>query len=73
MTETLHLKVTGMTCGGCENAVKKALMKLTGVEKVGASHASEAVTVDYEPELVTPSAIRASIDALGYQAHVPSN
>ena len=67
MSETLQLKVSGMTCGGCEHAVKKTLMKLAGVERVAASHAAEAVTVDYAPESVSPSAIRAAINALGYQ------
>ena len=33
------LSVTGMSCGGCENAVKRTLMKLDGVRAVTASHA----------------------------------
>ena len=42
MMETITLKVTGMTCGGCENAVKRALARLEGVGDVTASHADDA-------------------------------
>jgi len=39
MSEVLQLAVNGMTCGGCENAVKRTLMQTNGVEEVTASHA----------------------------------
>ncbi len=32
----IKLKVTGMTCGHCENAVRKALAAVPGVTGVGA-------------------------------------
>ncbi len=66
MSETLNLRVTGMTCGGCENAVTRTLMKLGGVTAVKASHAGQSVRVDFAPESVTPEAIRSAIEALGY-------
>jgi copper chaperone CopZ len=67
MTTTLDLHVTGMTCGGCENAVKRSLLKLSGVEAASASHAEQKVRVTYHPESVTPSAIQSAIEALGYE------
>ena len=66
MSETLTLRVTGMTCGGCENAVTRTVMKLAGVQSVRASHTTESVRVEYTPEFVTPEAIRSAIQALGY-------
>ena len=66
MTLTLH--VTGMTCGGCENAVKRAVGKLPGVASVEASHVEQRVTVDYDAAQTTPEAIAAKINGLGYQA-----
>jgi len=45
--DKLQLRVTGMTCGGCENAVKRTLQKLDGVTEVTASHAQEAVGVTF--------------------------
>ena len=64
MTLTLH--VTGMTCGGCENAVKRAVGRLPGVAEVSASHQAQQVTVDYDAARVTPETIAAKINGLGY-------
>jgi copper chaperone len=66
MMETLTLKVTGMTCGGCENAVKRALGRLEGVSAVTASHAEQTVGVSFDPAMVTPVEITAKISAIGY-------
>jgi copper chaperone CopZ len=66
MSNLLDLRVSGMTCGGCENAVTRTLMKLAGVESVVASHVAQSVRVAYKPESVTPAAIRSAIETLGY-------
>lgn len=66
MATELHLKVTGMTCGGCENAVKRSLKMLEGVQEVTASHATESVGVTFEDGKVTPAAITQRIESLGY-------
>ena len=63
---TITLTVTGMTCGGCENAVKRAVGRLPGVASVDASHLEQRVTVDYDASQVTPEAITAKITGLGY-------
>jgi copper chaperone len=63
MTE---LKVTGMTCGHCEAAVRKALEQVPGVTAVS--------TVDREKELAVvegDASVEALIEAVkaeGYQA-----
>jgi copper chaperone CopZ len=67
MPSTLTLPVHGMTCGGCENAVKRAVGLLPGVATVAASHREAEVVVTYDPALVTAAAIEAKIDALGYR------
>ena len=64
--DTLTLRVTGMTCGGCENAVKRALGRLEGVSEVTASHVEEKVAVYFDPATVTPDEITARISATGY-------
>ncbi len=65
MTETLH--VTGMTCGGCENAVKRAVGKLPGVTAVEASHKDERVTVTFDEGQADLEAVKAKITGLGYR------
>jgi copper chaperone CopZ len=56
-----------MTCGGCENAVKRAVGKLPGVASVEASHSAQNVTVDYDEAQTSLDAIKAKISTLGYQ------
>jgi copper chaperone len=66
MMETLTLNVTGMTCGGCENAVKRGLARLEGVGEVTASHAEAKVAVTFDPARVSADEIKARIGAIGY-------
>lgn len=55
-----------MTCGGCENAVRKALEQMDGVEEVSASHAANLVGVIYDADKVTRAMVKDAIEALGY-------
>jgi copper chaperone len=66
MSEKVQLTVTGMTCGGCENSVKRALQQLPGVHDVAASHLANEVNVTFDEVSVTPQTIRERIEALGY-------
>jgi copper chaperone CopZ len=66
MTQTLQLTVTGMTCNGCESAVKRALQQIDGIEDVSASHAASLVGVTFDPEKVTRAMVKEKIEALGY-------
>lgn len=65
---TSLFRVEGMTCGGCEMAVKNVVKKLDGVEKVDASHRESQATVTYDSAKVTPAQIVAAIEKLGYTA-----
>jgi copper chaperone CopZ len=65
MTE-LILPVTGMTCGGCENAVQRALGQLPGVTHVAASHRDSTVRVAFNPAQVTRADLERKIGQLGY-------
>jgi copper chaperone CopZ len=66
MATQRQFKVTGMTCGGCENAVTRSLKMLEGVKAVTASHSTESVDVTFEDDKVTPAAITERIESLGY-------
>jgi copper chaperone len=67
MSEILQLTVNGMTCGGCENAVRRTLLKTAGVEAVEASHAENTVNVTFDHSRVTPAVLKETIEALGYE------
>lgn len=64
---TQSLRVTGMTCGGCENAVKRAVGQLAGVSSVSASHEQQRVDVEFDPTKVDLAAIEQKITKLGYR------
>ncbi len=66
MANELTLRVTGMTCGGCENAVKRAISLIDGVTATTASHRDERVTITYDPSKVDRDAIARAIEHAGY-------
>ncbi len=67
MIERATLRVAGMSCTGCENAIKRAVKQVTGVQEVAASHAAGTVEVTYDPDKATPAQFEQKIEALGYQ------
>jgi len=67
MTEQLKLHVTGMTCGGCENAIRLTLMQLAGVQRVKASREEKSVEVTYDSQQVSPDTIAHAVVDLGYE------
>ena len=64
--EHLSLTVTGMTCGGCENAVRRAVGALTGVGNVTASHQKNRVDIEYDPAQTDREAIARAIQTVGF-------
>lgn len=68
--EKAVFSVSGMTCTGCEDAIKAEVTKLDGVEQVSASHTEGRAEVSYDPGRVTPEKIREAIEKLQYQAHL---
>ena len=67
VTEHLTLTVTGMTCGGCENAVKRVLGTVDGVANVTASHGANRVTLDLDTSKATREAVAKAIERAGYR------
>ena len=66
MSSEVILGVAGMTCGGCENAVQRAVGQLAGVTQVTATHRDNTVRVTYDPAVVTRAEIERKIGTLGY-------
>ena len=66
------LKVAGMTCAGCEAAVKIAAKSVNGVREVKASYDKATADVTYDPSKTTPEAIAKVITSkTGFKAEVP--
>jgi copper chaperone len=64
--DTLNLHVTGMSCMGCVNSVKKLVGAFPGVTRVDIDLASGQVVIDYDPASVLPQQLRQAIEDGGY-------
>ncbi len=70
-TKVCTLKVSGMTCAGCEAAVRMAARSIDGVKDVTASYAKHNDEVTYDPAKTTPEAIARMItDRSGFKAEL---
>ena len=65
---TSKFKVEGMHCPLCTTAVKKAIKKLEGVEKVSARLNTKEVTVVYDEEKVKIEDILKAVKTTSYEA-----
>lgn len=69
MTDTRVFQVTGepaIGCAGCERRISNALRRLPGVVTVQASAQSQRVVVVFDPAVVHPQQIQATLERLGY-------
>ncbi|GAA4702852.1 copper chaperone CopZ [Brevibacillus fulvus] len=62
--QSITLKVEGMSCNHCVNAVEGAVKKLGATGKVDLN--AGLVTVEYDESKVTVDAIKAAIEDQGY-------
>jgi copper chaperone CopZ len=70
-TKVCTMKVTGMTCSGCEAAVKIAAKQIDGVKDAKASHAKGTAEVTYDSAKTSPDAIAKAIaQKTGYKTEV---
>jgi len=61
--------VKGMTCGGCEKAIKSALVSQDGVtEVVDVSHETGTAVVKYDHKKIKPEKLAEVVGNLGYEA-----
>lgn len=67
INEKAILKVNGMTCVMCANAIESALSKMEGVIEVNVNVSSEKVYVTYNPKIVSITEMKKSIEESGYQ------
>lgn len=60
-------KVTGMTCGACEEKVTKALAAIEGVCEPKACAESKVAKISYDPKKVKDEQVIAAINKLGFK------
>ncbi len=67
-SSSVTIPIGGMTCAACAQRIEKTLSKLEGVLSATVNFATEKATVTYDNGKVRLSAIRQSIEKLGYKA-----
>lgn len=69
-TDTVTLRIEGMTCAGCTIATRTVLQRLEGVVKADVSYENKTAIVIYDPAKVTTSQMIAAVATLKYTATV---
>jgi copper chaperone len=66
--EEVELKVDGMTCGMCENAVKTALLNCKGVKDAEVSHKEGKAVVKVEEGKAETDELIKAVEKAGFSA-----
>ncbi len=67
--QTEHLKIAGMSCGGCTSKVTHALQAVFGVSDVNVSLSAGDATVEYDELLTSPEQLKAAVKGAGYSVN----
>jgi copper chaperone len=66
--EKTTIKVSGMTCMGCVNSVKRVLTAVNGVRSVDVSLDEARATVEYDSAVANPAQLKSAIEGAGFTA-----
>lgn len=61
-TETVKLKITGLTCAGCASHLHKVLGKISGVTDNSVEYPGDIALIQYDPEKTNPELIIGAIE-----------
>ncbi len=68
-TENINLKLKGMSCAGCANAIESAIIALPGVVECNVNFGTEQATVKYNPHNTSITDIQEAVKSAGYSAY----
>lgn len=69
--ESLQLKIGGMSCSFCSNAIERGLGREKGVEEIHVSLAHEEALVRFRPDVTNETRIKDILRSLGYIVRDP--
>ena len=69
--EKIVLQIGGMSCVNCAQSIEKALNNKEGIYKATVNFATEKVTIEYNPEQLSLTGIKKTIQDVGYQIIEP--
>jgi len=67
VNEKAVIKIGGMTCVNCVNAIEKAVGKLDGVGEVRINLSAEKAHITYNPKVTSVAEMRKAIEGAGYK------
>ena len=70
-TESLQLKIGGMSCSFCTATIERAYQRTEGVQEVHVSLAHEEALIRYDPRKRTATELRDLLRSLGYTVRDP--
>lgn len=70
MSQTIHLKVSGLSCASCVGRAERAMAGVAGVELAAVNLATHTATVTFAQGTVSPDVIAAASTTAGYPAVV---
>jgi len=63
----ITLKITGMTCVGCENKIERKLQSTQGITKAKVSYSAGIAVVSYDTNMIKSQNIIRIIEQLDYK------
>ena len=69
-TETITLKVPGMTCAACPITVKKALQRVPGVSKIAVNYKQNEVAVTFDNAKTNEAALVKATADVGFPSQL---
>ncbi len=69
MQKQQRFSIEGMQCADCENVIEEAVLSLSGVHNAKADFTTESLKIDYDPAIISLSAICSAIKKAGYVCH----
>ena len=67
--ETIQLRLQGMSCASCANAIERAIRNVPGVDDCTVNFALEQATIHYHPQHTYPTQLQQAVAKAGYQAY----
>lgn len=67
VTKRTVIKIGGMHCAGCVNAIQGYVSDLSGINKVEVNLANEKAVLEYNPSKIKLDAIEKAIEEVGYK------
>jgi mercuric ion transport protein len=61
-----EIKITGMTCTGCEETIQSAVNEIKGIKNIKASHTDGIAKIEFDSTLTDTNQIKDKINQTGY-------